>query len=102
MKADGDEIPKIVSDLLDSGEKTFYKVEDAKESFFNSETKAFKIIDSEFPKRIEILKAKKTNIVKETDAASLVDIGDESGCWRSRLLDHPRLRQTPAGRAAPW
>lgn len=79
MAAIGVELPPIATALKDSGNTSFYRVNNGVEEYFDGSTY------NPVPKnpneiRLANIKTNKTNVVKTNDSASLIDLGDGIVC----------------------
>lgn len=78
MQKEGLKVPPWVLEMLAAGETSFYKTDEkGVQSFWDPKTKSRKAIPS--TKQVvsfDILRAQSTNIVKDTFAATLFDLGD--------------------------
>ncbi len=76
MEADGLEIPENVLKMLDSGNDTFYRIENGKKQYFDFASRSYKeVVVSENIIFLADLKAD-NKTVKSNDSASLIDLGD--------------------------
>lgn len=81
MKEEGLNVPKWVTDMLESGQETFYRGTPAAPEYYDSSATKIASIQGD-PRHINIaaLKEDKRNVVKESIGASLVDLGDGVLC----------------------
>jgi len=79
MQSEGMDVPSWVLNMLESGQSTFYQGGEADRSYFDVQ-KSAKSLVSHDPRHIRIgaLKENKSNVVKDSIGATLVDLGD--GC----------------------
>jgi len=76
MEAGGIAVPENVKRMLDAGNKTFYKVENGKDMFFDFSSGSYKEIKIS-PKMIFLKTLRADNkVVKSNKSASLIDLGD--------------------------
>jgi 3-hydroxyacyl-CoA dehydrogenase len=80
MREEGREIPEKIERMLESGAKSFYKIESGQELFFDFATNAYKPVVQ--PAGTIILKSEKerSKTIKKNSGASLIDIGDGVAC----------------------
>jgi 3-hydroxyacyl-CoA dehydrogenase len=80
MKEAGYEFPAWIQEMLDNGVESFYKREGGGLSFYDVETKKYKVVESK--PGIILLPALKEQkkVVAENPGASLIDIGDGVAC----------------------
>ncbi|MBA4493839.1 3-hydroxyacyl-CoA dehydrogenase [Paenactinomyces guangxiensis] len=79
MREEGETIPKLVEDLLASGQKTFYKTEQGKRYSFFVGGKYGEVAEHE--KEISLGRLKEQGkLIKGNKGASLIDIGDDIAC----------------------
>ena len=80
MKADGWTIPANVERMLETGARSFYKLENGQRFFFDFTTLEYKPLND--PAGAIILKSVKerTGVIKRNAGASLVDLGDGVAC----------------------
>ena len=77
MKAEGIQVPEVVTSMLASGRTSFYDGPKAERTYFDASSKASKALPSD-PKIISLaaLKENKSNVVRSNLGASLIDLGD--------------------------
>jgi len=76
MQDEGKTVPKWVLDMLASGRKSFYTIEEGEKTFYNSIESKVETVAAD-PKEINlILEKAKGNLVKRDWSASLIDLGD--------------------------
>ena len=76
MKADGFTIPENIQKMLNGGNKTFYKVANGKDMYYDFASGSYKEI--KFSSKMIFLKTLRADkkVVKSNDSASLIDLGD--------------------------
>ena len=74
MKSEGHEPAGWVQEMVDAGNKTFYKFEGGKKHYYDLDSKSYKVVPG--TEEFIILDAHKSNIVWNNDGATLYDIGD--------------------------
>ncbi len=76
MKADGFAIPENIQKMLKGGNKTFYKVENGKDMYYDFASNSYKEI--KFSSKMIFLKTLRADnkVVKSNNSASLIDLGD--------------------------
>ncbi|MGA7623750.1 MAG: 3-hydroxyacyl-CoA dehydrogenase NAD-binding domain-containing protein [Candidatus Acidiferrales bacterium] len=80
LEREGNELPPLVRQVLDSPAKSFYQFEKGTTRYFDQASKALKPVDE--PAGITILKSLKerTPVVQKNAGASLIDLGDGVIC----------------------
>lgn len=81
MEAIGVELPAIAKAMREVGATSFYKTDNGVEQYFDVASKSYKPVPKN-PKELKLvnIKSNPTAIVKTTDGASLVDVGDGILC----------------------
>lgn len=80
LKAEGREVPKLVSDLLAAGKTSFYEQSNGRRTYFDLGKRAH-VAEVESPKAIHLPWLHKANkVVRSNPGASLVDLGDGVAC----------------------
>jgi 3-hydroxyacyl-CoA dehydrogenase len=77
IKEAGYKVPATIKRMIDGGSKTFYKMKDGKKQYYDFKSNRYK--DIAVNKNCIFLadiKSRRSNIIKTSDSASLVDIGD--------------------------
>ena len=80
MIKDGKSVPQWVTDMIDSGQKTFYKIGNGKKTFFDFNSKSMKESEVQEKSLNIIVEKSKGSLVKKDWSASLVDLGDGVLC----------------------
>lgn len=75
MEKAGIKPAKWVYDMLESGAKSFYKIENGIKKYYDIPTKSYKSIPGA-ENRISLEVLKKTNVIWENDEASIIDLKD--------------------------
>ena len=80
LKKEGRQIPAIIESVLNQGEGVFYKKADGKRYYFDIAKKSYEPVSE--PEGVILLSSLKERkkVVRETDAASLIDLGDGVAC----------------------
>jgi 3-hydroxyacyl-CoA dehydrogenase len=81
MDAIGVELPPIAKALKESGDGSFYKVEDGVRKYFDLETKSYKEVPTN-PREVKLanIKSEPNREIAKNDSASLIDMGDGIVC----------------------
>lgn len=103
MINEGKSVPSWVQEMLESGREAFYQMGlDGSKTFWDPTTKSAKTIELDARENtFSILKANKSNVVKETMATALVDLGDGVlGCeflTKMNAIDNEVIRDINEG-----
>lgn len=87
MKADGEEIPALVEEMLAAGKESFYREDEAgKRSYYDFRAGEYRPVPVS-PGAISLPALKKRqNLVKGNDDASLIDLGDGVACLEMHTM----------------
>jgi 3-hydroxyacyl-CoA dehydrogenase len=77
IKDAGFKVPKKIAKMLEGGHKTFYKIKNGKKQYYDFKSNRYKdIAANENCIFLADIKTQHTNIIKTSDSASLIDLGD--------------------------
>lgn len=81
METIGVELPPIAKAVKDSGNDSFYKVEDGERKYFDLASKTYKVVPTN-PREVKLVnvKAEPNREIAKNDSASLIDMGDGIVC----------------------